>query len=65
MYIDIDTPVWRISVSKDGDWVGQVGVRASEYLGGDVDENCFAVYSVVMKGSFRDSKEQRWVIVRI
>ena len=45
--------MWRwFTVSKVDDGIGQVGVTASEWLGGDVDGTCFAVDTVARERSF-------------
>ena len=46
--------MWRwFTVSKVDDGIGQVGVTASEWLGGDVDGTCLAGGTVVGEESFQ------------
>ena len=44
--------VGGFTVSKGGVGIGRVGVWASEWLGGYVDEACFAAGMVAREGSF-------------
>ena len=42
-------------VSKDGDEIVQVSVRANEWLDGDVNGACFAVGMMAREESFKDN----------
>ena len=45
--------VGGFTVSKSGDGISQVGVRASEWLGGDVGGTCLAAGMIAGEGSFQ------------